>query len=98
METTAGFSSSRRSRNNLPRSSNSSFKWQYRGMNKSWGNFLTCDFEDVSANVATTSYSMAKWRPRLDLACQKGPETPLVAALIVGLQCFFDGRRFGGNF
>ena len=74
-----------RSRDNLPRSSNSSCKWQYRGMNKSWLNFLTSDFEDVSANVATTSYSIAKWRLRLDLACQKGPETPLVAALIVGL-------------
>jgi hypothetical protein len=91
METTAGFGSSKRFKNQLDRLSNGSLKWLYKERNQ-WRNFSTSEIRNVLACSLTTSDPMDKPALPLDLAHQRGPETPLHAILMI-VESGGRGRR-----
>ena len=65
------------SRTCLERVFNYSLKVHYRGVKRSWWNFINQKFEDVFASGATTGGLIVKWMILLDSTCQTGLESAL---------------------
>jgi hypothetical protein len=96
MDGTTGFSSSNRSRNTLPQSSDCSFAGSTEEI-KVTGGILTSVFGAVPACIGTTNSAIAKRRLPLDSAHQNGLETILIDFLILDWRVTTEGRSGAGG-
>jgi hypothetical protein len=96
MDGTTGFSSSNRSRNTLPQSSDCSFAGSTEEI-KVTGGILTSVFGAVPACIGTTNSAIAKRRLPLDSAHRNGLETILIDFLILDWRVTTEERSGAGG-
>ena len=96
MDGTTGFSSSNRSRNTLPQSSDCSFAGSTEEI-KVTGGILTSVFGAVPACIGTTNSAIAKRRLPLDSAHRNGLKTILIDFLILDWRVTTEERSGAGG-